>query len=853
MTQDIGLIFQWWLLWLAMGWLSLPLTLLWLGSLWDKGYGFAKALGLVTVGYMVWLGASFHWWPFGLPTLWIAFGIWGLVNLGITIKYQLVTGEIIKRYWGKWLRVEVFFLLALVSWSLIRGYQPEINGLEKFMDYGFVNSITKTKYFPPADMWFAGGAINYYYFGHYLSAITAMLSGISSAVTYNLLMATSFALAVSQSIALGSSLLQQHREQMADWLHKISYRWVTLGGLLTASLLAVRGNLHYGAYVLNRWLNGCWRLENSTYVDLKGNEVLYRCDLQLTNGWLYQLSQKLPDASKGYWYPDATRYIPFTIHEFPIYSYVVADLHAHMLNVPMVLMFLAGMIVVIRRQAIYWWEVAILGWLLGVFFMSNAWDLPIYLMVLGVSLAVLKLRQLQVKPMTIVGLGGLGLVASSWMYWYVVIKDLLRGAEEAAGNGTEAVLTIKPDILEIVVTQRLTWALLIATATLLWLIWEYIQKHRQELPKVWQLVVEVVPKVTLAAGLALLVSWPFTSNFEQIAEGVRTVTATSKFSKLVVLWGWDVWLLVSLGVMMILLGKTVVEKRVKVDKKKITQRFNLLNRYDWWVLSLYGIGFWLILIPEFVYVKDIYIDDYHRANTMFKLAYQSWILFALAGAYTIIRLVTLPIGWGWKNLGVKLAWVVVVGIGLVAIGKYPWQAIHSYYGEFVSYIINEDNQKVAASNYDTLNGEAWLKERSPDVYAVVEWLRTVPGQPVILEAVGDSYTEFNVVSAYTGNPTVEGWLVHEWLWRGAYDQPGRRAAEVEHIYTTKNWVDSKPMPAGEDPVPSAQTVLDIYNVKYVIVGDKEREKYPNLQEAKFSQIGEVVFESGNTRVYEISG
>src|SRR5258708_38797604 len=31
---------------------------------------------------------------------------------------------------------------------------PDIHGLEKYMDYGFVNSILRSQYFPPKDMWF---------------------------------------------------------------------------------------------------------------------------------------------------------------------------------------------------------------------------------------------------------------------------------------------------------------------------------------------------------------------------------------------------------------------------------------------------------------------------------------------------------------------------------------------------------------------------------------------------------------------------------------------------------------------------------------------------------------------------
>lgn len=49
----------------------------------------------------------------------------------------------------------------------------------------------------------------------------------------------------------------------------------------------------------------------------------------------------------SYWFPDATRYIGFnpdvedkTIHEFPCYSFVLGDLHAHVVDIMFVLLLL---------------------------------------------------------------------------------------------------------------------------------------------------------------------------------------------------------------------------------------------------------------------------------------------------------------------------------------------------------------------------------------------------------------------------------------------------------------------------------------------------------------------------------
>ena len=107
-----------------------------------------------------------------------------------------------------------------------------------------------------------------------------------------------------------------------------------------------------------------------------------------------------------------------------------------------------------------------------------------------------------------------------------------------------------------------------------------------------------------------------------------------------------------------------------------------------------------------------------------------------------------------------------------------------------------------------------------------------------MEADGDSYTDFARVSAFTGRPTIIGWAVHEWLWRGTYDAVAPRREEVRQIYES------------EDIVLTA-SLLNKYSVHYVIVGKLEREKYKSLQEWKFGQLGREIFRAGGTIIYII--
>ncbi len=161
---------------------------------------------------------------------------------------------------------------------------------------------------------------------------------------------------------------------------------------------------------------------------------------------------------------------------------------------------------------------------------------------------------------------------------------------------------------------------------------------------------------------------------------------------------------------------------------------------------------------------------------------------------------------------------------LIFVFSYPLFAVRSYYGTF--------------QNYQGLYGLNFLRRTCPEDYQAILWLKkNIAGQPTVLEAAGDSYTLIGRVSSFTGLPTVQGWLVHEWLWRGSFAEPGQRAEDVAKIYETEN------------PL-LARSLLRKYQVQYVFIGSQEEERY-QVSEQKFSQLGQLVYSLPNTRIYQI--
>ena len=171
-----------------------------------------------------------------------------------------------------------------------------------------------------------------------------------------------------------------------------------------------------------------------------------------------------------------------------------------------------------------------------------------------------------------------------------------------------------------------------------------------------------------------------------------------------------------------------------------------------------------------MYVRDIYENGNARANTMFKLTYQAYIMFGMTMAYVIFRLMVIS----YKKF-LKAA----AGVALILL-VWTW----GYFGNSVSSWFGNVQDP---SQYKGLNATAFLETDFPEDAAGIRWLKkNITGSPVVLEANGDSYTEYERVSAMTGLPTVLGWYVHEWLWRNDVADLNTKSGDIELIYTSQD-------------------------------------------------------------------
>jgi len=196
-------ILTYWLAALALGIVGLPAARLLLGALPDRGYAFARSLGLLLTGYVAWLAAMFGLAPFGAPLI-VAAGAAVFIGGMLALRHSDATEPAqlfgwMRTNWRVVIFYEALFAAALIFLALLRAREygfvgPHPWGTERPMDYAFFNAIRASTVFPPHDPWMSGYSINYYYFGYLLMAAVSLVTGVHPAVGYNLSLALIFAL-----------------------------------------------------------------------------------------------------------------------------------------------------------------------------------------------------------------------------------------------------------------------------------------------------------------------------------------------------------------------------------------------------------------------------------------------------------------------------------------------------------------------------------------------------------------------------------------------------------------------------------------------------------------------------------
>lgn len=756
--DDVWQVKRWWATLLGLGVGFFPLSAFLFRKFSDKGYLFGKVLGLVIGGWLVWVLSSLHIMKFSAAGCYVVLGLCIGINYGLAIFFCKKKRVSLTEFFGltdgsavvtKAIWYEVLFFAVFAGLLYVKCFRPDFSWqTEGGMDYGFMISMLKSDYMPPEDFWYSGTDLNYYYLGQYFYTYLTKLSGVTINAAYNLALMTVGALCMVLTYSLAARIFEMYMTERTEEYRMQGKKTIASVPMLRQMLPRIAG-----------LLSGC--------------AVTFACT---NHYWLYQKVAPAVcdilgvDGDHSYWISDPTRYIGWqgealdqTIHEFPAYSLVLGDLHAHVVNIVYVLTLLAilyafllsrrdrmkravaGMLETVSyRQEILQPHIIALSFFIGIFQMTNYWDFPIYFVVCGAVILV--------------------------------------------SNAVVCGFSKKTFVLTAI--------------------------HAAEF-------------IVISFATAFL----FTVHFDSMANGIGICDKHTEPYQMLVVWGLPIAMVIAY-----LVGSIKEEQARRKEGVTVTEHKNVffawlqnLKTSDLFLLILGLCAIGLILMPELIYVRDIYSSANQRTNTMFKLTYQAFILFGICMGVIITRYFLLP-----KN-GKQFAAGAIILFLLcrnVEYFEYAWGAWAGDYKDKERYV-----------SLDATDSSDIAEE---DMKAV-EWINeNLEGRPVILEAHGPSYRTdgvvYNRISALTGCPTVIGWRTHEWLWKGDVEAVDARAADVEAIYAGAN----KEL---------GTMLLEKYDVDYLYVGRVEYIKYKDesgyslLDYDYLRSLGEVVYEGGQESDY----
>jgi len=830
----------WWIFLLMGGICTFPLCIRIFSSFSDKGYGFSKLLMLLFSSVGIWTLSYAQILPYtkwSIISFYILLAVlsWGFPkNRKQAISFLQQSNALFTISFQ-----ETLFVIFLICICYIKGLHPNINGEEKFMDFALFNTLIRTETLPAPDPWLSGYSINYYYYGQYVFSMLGKVTGLSSGISYTLSMCTCLALSFSMTYSLGKAFIEKYLSSFSIQ-SKIKKGIACAAGLFSGFAVCVWGNSHAFFYD-----------ENSI-----GNRFLYflkNIGVQTGNigSFFYPNSTRFighnPDSAQLSFLPHAD----YTIHEFPFYSYLIGDLHAHVVSL-LFAIFLIGVLFSLyagskspsqgflkkatqqqrltlkgfsstwrnETKILFPGKILLSGVVLGIMIMCNYWDFVIYFIVSCMAVSIYCIR---ISRKTASSTGVLSFILS--LAGIIVCFSLF--SEKPL---LHFFLQFSIFLLSSFANTFSRDAFSRAGACLSFLF-----------------------------SFSYLTALPFNLHFQMISSYIGKTNVRTSFYQFMILWG------VHLLFALLLIILTITSKKkipLFSPSNSISKFLSLRPTASVFLSGLAVCAFITLLIPEFLYVMDIYGKNYQRTNTMFKFSYAAFFLFSVLMIYSFF-VFTIRIFKASRKKEKVLS--IVFSFFLLCLlmipARYPVSSTTQRSGDIWD-----------KNNYDGLDGTQYLyhyfspyipvaKRSGSDLAAYkngIDWLNeNVGGTPVICEAYGESYSDFSLVSSYTGLPTIAGWDSHEYLWRfhGIPHEDGTlvqdpekesfhfdilypRHADIRKIYTSSDKEE-------------VYTLLDTYSVSYLICGKLERTRFPELEEDFLQELGTVVFEEEGFFIVEI--
>lgn len=854
-NQVVGVI-AWYALLAVVGWITFPLLFALLPGLADRGYSVAKFAGLFISAWITWVIASARipvWNQAGLIAALV-----GVLIVGLWLARRSPDSMVrwLREHWGRVAFIEIVSILAFAVMIAVRLTNPDLwhtgFGGEKPMDFAYWNGVLRSTIFPPIDPWFAGGFINYYYFGFVIIGVPALLLGIVPSFAFNLVLPTIFMATGVGALGVAFTIAAALRERLdGDQWRRLANPY--LAGVAALIFCVVLGNLDTPRVALNAVANlGGYQQpdglseflideytrangappEGSILTELyqraEAGSVIDRVRYEVSNtfGAIGAIIAGLDDVRQGasvyvsperwFWAPsrilaEAPGVGGNAITEMPAFTFIYADPHAHMISMPMQFLAMALLLSEVllsghdrRRRGAVIGAIALLAITVGMLRATNTWDWITYML-----------------------LGAIGLGFAWWLRWRTFSRASLIDVGLRVGGFI--VLTF------VATLPYTTWFVTSYSSLRAWPdgkspIWAFLTIHGLFLFLVTALLLWDTGRWLRAVKVGTL-----RGTFGYLAAGVVVGITLLGASFVLAALSYQVTLIV---VPLILWIAILFFRQGQ-------------SRAMHYLLALSGLALALTLGVEYVVLDG----DIGRQNTVFKFYMQAWLMFSVVGGVAFAALWRSMPRW---SLGLQGAYMLPLALMIAAAALFPIMATRGKAEFRMAPDMPLTLDGMDYMRYSTVyEGDPVLLSQSSDLapftlaedYAMIRWLQdNIQGSPVILEgqSVDTQYKWNGRISIYTGLPSVVGWNFHQRQQR-TLDPMNRiidmRNANVNAFYETFN-------------LGIAYQIMRFYNVEYIIVGRLEHAHYSEQGLAKLDQmvelgILEVVFEEGESRIYHV--
>jgi YYY domain-containing protein len=791
---------SWWAAAELLGVIAFPIAFVFFHRLPDRGYASAKVIGLLLVGYCLWIGATLGIYPNARGSIIFIMALLAVLSAVLAGRCRQELGAFLRGGWRYLLLVEGLFASTLILAVFLRSFASEIQWGEKPFELAFVNAINRSEFFPANDPWLSGHSISYYHFGYLMMATQTKLVGLGTNVTFYLSLSLVAALAATAIFGVIYNLLASAS--------------TTAGKALAAAptlkpRAVIFGLVGVGLLLLLSNLEGVFEMLAAHGI---GSPAFYQ-------HWVGVFNLNGPESTdkwyptKFWWWWRATRIgSDWDIQEFPFFSFHFGDLHPHVLALPFVItavaiafqLFRSGDALDSRWIIRHPWRFLFTALAIGALGFINLWDLPtFFFLVAAVALMANWRREGSLNRQALWDTASFAAtLAITAVLLYVPFY--LTFSSSAEGPALVEAAT-RPGHAPINSTVTRPGQFLMVWLPLLWLGLSLVAARIFVRP--WPRLRRSMVALCVIPWLAPLAIWAFLILVKRGPGGFADELTTRGPS-----WGT----LVMLAAFLTAAGFAFARDLFREHENEEARQSHLF------ALMLVGLGLLLILGPELYWIQDMFG---FRVNTVFKLYYQAWTLLSIGGAIGLYELVT---RWRAKRPAVALARLCWAGLTIIIIAAalvYTVAATFDRTGGF--------------TNARHMDGFAYVKVQRPDEYEAIRWLNdNVSGTPVILEAVGEGYTDYARISSRTGLPTVLGWSGHERIWRGSDKPSSGREDDVARAYMSTSPAEAK-------------EILDKYHVEYVYVGYLEKEAYGEAGLAKFATFMELAYRNDSVTIYRM--